>query len=85
MEAGAVSAGIQGNSAPVEGGRPAIKRGSRFTLYSRLDGRWSIVDTEAGYRVVVFCPDLTEAKLILAALNIELPRRAKRTSTPGHS
>jgi hypothetical protein len=76
---GAVSIGIQ-DAGRVEGRRPKIERGSCFAL--SLDGRWSIIDTEAEYRPFVFCPDVADAKLILAALNIELPRRTKRNSTP---
>jgi hypothetical protein len=53
----------------------------RFVLLRCFDERWAIIDTEAKFAVVVYCPDEEEARAMLAALNIEVPRRTSRTST----
>jgi|HubBroStandDraft_6_1064221.scaffolds.fasta_scaffold405601_2 hypothetical protein len=56
-------------------------RSGRFVLLRCFDERWAIIDTEAEFAVVVYCPDEDEARAMLAALNIKVPRRTRRAST----
>jgi hypothetical protein len=70
-------------SAPSAATREPAKgaRSDRFVLLRCFDERWAIIDTDSKYTVVVFCPDEEEARAMLRALNIEVPRRTRRTST----
>lgn len=66
---------------PAPSGPAKGAHAERFALLRCFDQRWAIIDTEGEFAVVVFCPDEEEARAMLAALNIELPRRTSRTST----